>query len=93
MWNKDGQLYGVGDTSNLSYLWYDGGSAGLGDFSPFNGGGNVPVNEGGDTTPQAVRASVQVRAIQPLQFYQGALLVRERCTTLSLLRLRLLTGT
>ena len=56
MWNKDGQLYGVGDTSNLSYLWYDGGSAGLGDFSPFNGGGNVPVNEGGDTTPQAVRS-------------------------------------
>jgi hypothetical protein len=56
MWNKDGQLYGVGDIANLDYLWYDGGAAGLGDFSPFNGGGNVGINSGGDTTPQAVRS-------------------------------------
>lgn len=55
MWNKDGQLYGVGDINNPSYLWYDGGSSGIGDFSPFNGGGNVSINPGGDTVPQAVR--------------------------------------
>ena len=56
MWNKDGQLYGVGDINNLDYLWYDGGSGSTGDFSPFNGGGNVGINSGGDTTPQSVRS-------------------------------------
>lgn len=59
MWNKDGQLFGVGDTTNPDYLWYDGGSGGIsgvGDFSSFNGGGNVSINPGGDTVPQAVRA-------------------------------------
>lgn len=56
MWNKDGQLYGVGDINNLDYLWYDGGSAGVGNFSPFEGGGNVSINAGGDTTPQVVRS-------------------------------------
>lgn len=56
MWNKDGQLYGVGDIDNLDYLWYDGGSAGVGNFSPFEGGGNVGINSGGDTIPQVVRA-------------------------------------
>lgn len=56
MWNKDGQLYGVGDTDNPDYLWYDGGSTAVGDFSPFNGGGNVGVNSGGDTVPVAVRS-------------------------------------
>lgn len=56
MWNKDGQLYGVGDIDNLDYLWYDGGSGATGDFSPFNGGGNVGINSGGDTTPTAVRS-------------------------------------
>ncbi len=56
MWNKDGQLYGVGDIDNLDYLWYDGGAGATGDFSPFNGGGNVGINSGGDTTPTAVRA-------------------------------------
>jgi len=56
MWNKDGQLYGVGDTTNPDYLWYDGGTTAVGDFSPFNGGGNVGINSGGDTVPQAVRA-------------------------------------
>lgn len=55
MWNKDGQLYGVGDVDNPDYLWYDGGATGIGDFSPFNGGGNVSINPGGDTVPQAVR--------------------------------------
>jgi len=56
MWNKDGQLYGVGDVDNLDYLWYDGGAAGVGNFSPFEGGGNVGINSGGDTTPQIVRS-------------------------------------
>lgn len=56
MWNKDGQLFGVGDINNRDYLWYDGGATGVGDFSPFNGGGNVGINSGGDTVPQAVRA-------------------------------------
>jgi hypothetical protein len=56
MWNKDGQLYGVGDQSNPDYLWYDGGSTAVGDFSPFNGGGNVGINSGGDTVPTAVRS-------------------------------------
>ena len=59
MWNKDGQLFGVGDTTNPDYLWYDGGNSstsGVGDFSAFNGGGNVSINPGGDTTPEAVRS-------------------------------------
>ena len=56
MINKDGQLYGVGDIDNPSYLWYDGGGTSAGDFSPFNGGGNVGINPGGDTTPQSVRS-------------------------------------
>lgn len=56
MWNKDGQLFGVGDVDNPSYLWYDAGSFAVGDFSPFNGGGNVAINDGGDTTPVAVRS-------------------------------------
>lgn len=56
MWNKDGQLFGVGDVDNPSYLWYDAGGASVGDFSPFNGGGYVAINYGGDTVPQAVRA-------------------------------------
>lgn len=56
MWNKDGQLFGVGDTTNPDYLWYDAGATATGDFSPFNGGGNVGINSGGDTVPKAVRA-------------------------------------
>ncbi len=59
MWNKDGQLFGVGDIDNLDYLWYDGGTSAtgtVGDFSPFNGGGNVGINSGGDTTPTVVRS-------------------------------------
>jgi hypothetical protein len=56
MWNKDGQLYGVGDIDNPDYLWYDAGATAVGDFSPFNGGGNVGINSGGDTVPQAVRS-------------------------------------
>jgi hypothetical protein len=55
MWNKDGQLYGVGDVDNPDYLWYDGGATEVGNFSPFSGGGNVGINTGGDTVPQAVR--------------------------------------
>lgn len=55
MWNKDGQLYGVGDTTNPDYVWYDGGSNAVGDFSS-NAGGNVSVNYGGDTVPTAVRS-------------------------------------
>lgn len=56
MWNKDGQLFGVGDKVNPDYLWYDGGSTQVGNFSPFAGGGNVSINPGGDTVPQAVRS-------------------------------------
>jgi hypothetical protein len=56
MWNKDGQLFGIGDINNPDYLWYDAGSMQVGDFSPFNGGGNVGINSGGDTIPQAVRS-------------------------------------
>lgn len=56
MWNKDGQLFGVGDMTNRDYLWYDGGSTQVGNFSPFAGGGNVSINPGGDTVPQAVRS-------------------------------------
>jgi hypothetical protein len=55
MWNNAGQLYGVGDINNPDYLWYDAGSSDVGDFSPFNGGGNVGINSGGDTVPVAVR--------------------------------------
>lgn len=55
MWNTVGQLFGVGDVDNPAFLWYDGGAAAVGDFSPFNGGGNVSINEGGDTVPVAVR--------------------------------------
>lgn len=56
MWNKDGQLYGVGDINNQDYLWYDGGAGSTGNFSPFEGGGNVSINSGGDTVPVVVRA-------------------------------------
>lgn len=56
MWNKDGQLFGVGDKENPSYLWYDAGSSAVGDFSPFNGGGNVAINDGGDTIPIVVKS-------------------------------------
>lgn len=56
MWNTVGQLFGVGDVDNPSYLWFDAGSAAVGDFSPFNGGGNVSINQGGDTIPIAVRS-------------------------------------
>jgi len=56
MWNKDGQLFGVGDATNPDYLWYDAGATATGDFSPFNGGGNVSINAGGDTVPVAVRS-------------------------------------
>ncbi len=56
MWNKDGTLFGVGDTTHPDYLWYDAGSTATGDFSPFNGGGNVSINSGGDTVPSAVRS-------------------------------------
>lgn len=55
MWNKDGQLFGVGDIEHPDYLWYDAGATAVGDFSPFNGGGNVSINAGGDTVPVAVR--------------------------------------
>jgi hypothetical protein len=56
MINKDGQLYGLGDTDNPSYLWFDGGAGGTGDFSPFNGGGNASINPGGDTIPVSVKS-------------------------------------
>jgi len=56
MWNTNSQLFGVGDVDNPSYLWYDAGAGAVGDFSPFNGGGYVSINDGGDTVPEAVRS-------------------------------------
>lgn len=54
--NSNGQLFGVGDVDNPSYLWYSGQGENAGDFSPFNGGGYVAINYGGDTVPVHVRA-------------------------------------
>lgn len=56
MINKDGTLYGVGDTENPDRMWYDGGDTATGNFSPFGGGGYVAINYGGDTVPSAVRS-------------------------------------
>lgn len=56
MINSNGQLFGVGDKDNPSYLWYSGAGVNAGDFSPFNGGGYVAIDYGGDTVPIAVRA-------------------------------------
>ena len=54
--NSNNQLFGVGDPDNPSYLWYSGTGGNAGDFSPFNGGGYVGINYGGDSIPVAVRA-------------------------------------
>lgn len=54
--NSNGQLFGVGDVDNPSYLWYSGTGTHSGDFSPFNGGGFVAINYGGETIPVAVRS-------------------------------------
>lgn len=56
LFNSNGQLFGVGDINNPSYLWYSGQGTNSGDFSPFNGGGYVGINYGGDTVPVHVRA-------------------------------------
>lgn len=56
LYNKNAQLFGVGDPSNPSYLWYSGSGQQAGDFSPFNGGGYVAINYGGDTLPVSVRS-------------------------------------
>lgn len=56
LYNKNSQLFGVGDVNNPSYLWYSGAGTEAGDFSPFNGGGYVPIDLGGDTVPVAVRS-------------------------------------
>ena len=56
LYNKNAQLFGVDDVNNRSYLWYSGTGLNSGDFSPFNGGGFVAIDYGGDTVPVAVRA-------------------------------------
>ena len=53
---SDGALYGVKDKENAYRLWYSAGGRQSGDFSPFNGGGWVDINYGGDTVPTAVKA-------------------------------------
>lgn len=56
LYNKNAQLFGVGDVNNRSYLWYSGAGADAGDFSPFNGGGYVPIDLGGESVPVNVRS-------------------------------------
>ncbi|MEO7905108.1 MAG: hypothetical protein ABIR91_04925, partial [Candidatus Saccharimonadales bacterium] len=56
IYNKNAQLFGVGDVDNPSYMWYSGTGKNSGDFSPFNGGGYVGIDYGGSTIPVAVRA-------------------------------------
>jgi hypothetical protein len=56
LYNKNAQLFGVADKDNPSYLWYSGSGTFSGDFSPFNGGGFVAIDYGGDTVPVAVRS-------------------------------------
>lgn len=56
MINKNSRLFGLGDVDNPSYLWFSGQGRNAGDFSPFNGGGWVAIDEGGETVPEAVRA-------------------------------------
>jgi hypothetical protein len=56
IYNKNGQIYGVGDIENPYYLWYSGVGEQSGDFSPFSGGGYVGIDFGGDTLPVNVRA-------------------------------------
>ena len=51
-----GQLFGVDDKDNPYRYWYSGTGDKAGDFSPFNGGGWVDINLGGDSVPVAVRA-------------------------------------
>ncbi len=48
----DNQLYGCGDVTHPSYLWYSGQGQHFGDWS-FNpqGGGYVAIDYGGDTIP------------------------------------------
>jgi hypothetical protein len=56
LYNKNAQLFGVGDVNNRSYLWYSGAGQDAGDFSPFNGGGYVPIDLGGESIPVSVRS-------------------------------------
>jgi hypothetical protein len=50
-----GQLYGVGDVEHIYRFWYSGSGDKSGDFSPYNGGGWVDINLGGDSVPTAVK--------------------------------------
>lgn len=56
IYNKNGQIIGCGDVDNPYYLWYSGTGLQAGDFSPFNGGGYVAIDYGGNTLPVSVRA-------------------------------------
>lgn len=54
--SSSGQLYGVGDKANMYRFWYSGQGEKSGDFSPYNGGGWVDINLGGDSVPTAIKA-------------------------------------
>lgn len=50
--NRNGQLFGVGDKENPSYLWFDGGAGDSGNFF----GGYVAIDHGGSSIPVAIRS-------------------------------------
>lgn len=52
---SSGQLFGLDDKNNPYRYWYSGTGEHSGDFSPFNGGGWVDINLGGDSLPVAVK--------------------------------------
>jgi hypothetical protein len=54
--SDNGQLFGVGDPSNVYNMWYSGKGQHSGDFSPFNGGGYAYINYGGDSLPSVVKS-------------------------------------
>lgn len=55
MVTSSGQLFGLDDKNNPYRYWYSGTGDKAGDFSPFNGGGWVDINLGGDSLPVAVK--------------------------------------
>lgn len=54
--DSNGQLFGTGDVNNRYRYWYSGSGDKSGDFSPFNGGGWVDINLGGESLPVCVKA-------------------------------------
>lgn len=53
---SSGQLYGTGDTKDRYRCWYSGNGDKSGSFSPFDGGGWVDINYGGDSVPVVCKA-------------------------------------